>query len=146
MKKIFLIMFLFFFALAFSSAVFVLAKTTPNPQPSGSSPAPATNPSSPNVFYDQIRNAAHGPSCLQGSTALAKIISCMTAIASKLRIVAAVLFSLAIVVAGAYLIFGETLNSGWLKWAKTILIWSTIGFAIIFGYAIVEAVIRSIAK
>jgi len=100
----------------------------------------------PAFFYNQIREGAVGPKCLgKNGEVIDKIINCISQIIEAIKPLAALLFALAIVISGAYLIFSPA-NQEYIKTAKTILIWTTVGFVIIFGYDIIKDLVEAVAK
>lgn len=100
----------------------------------------------PTVFYRQIREGAVGPKCFNVSGGPVKqLINCTNEIIKAIQPIAALLFALAITISGAYLIFSPA-NQRYIETAKTILIWTTIGFVIIFGYDIIKGLIEEIAR
>ena len=104
--------------------------------------AQTTNSSDPRYFYNQIRPTS-SPECAHNARGLQAILNCMTEFINALRPLAVVLFVLAITISGAYLIFSPVSAKG-VDSAKTILIWASVGFVIVFSATILRTIVEQI--
>jgi len=103
------------------------------------------SPSSWGYFYKQISSAAI-PKCAKGKdTALGKITACVKEITNALKYFSAILFTLMIVVIAGFFIFSPT-KKDLIEKGKKALIYTLIGFIIIFVADEILKLIESLAK
>jgi hypothetical protein len=104
---------------------FVFSQATP--------PGTAISPLSPEAwkyFYIQFRPFAD-VSCAKGDTALEKITNCIIAVTKALQYLAVILFVIALTYSAGLLVFSPFKKDA-IETSKKIIIWSIIGFIILF--------------
>jgi len=94
-------------------------------------------------FYDQIRPAANAR-CFVGNTALEKITNCIDQVAKALQFLAIIIFILSLTVIAGFLVFSPV-KKEYLDTAKKTLIWTIIGFIILFIIRDIMLLIRNLA-
>ena len=120
-KKSFLVILLFIVVFAH----FVFSQATP------STPTiPPTSPEAWKYFYAQFRPFAD-VACLEGNTALEKITNCVIKITKALQYLAVILFVFALTYTAGLLVFSPFKKDA-IEISKKIIIWSIIGFIILF--------------
>ena len=102
----------------------------------------AEDASNPRFFYNQIRPES-APECASGAKGLNAILNCIVAFTNALKPLAVVLFVLAITISGAYLIFSPVSAKG-VDTAKAILLWSSVGFVIVFSATVLRDIVKQI--
>jgi len=103
----------------------VFSQTTPP----GSSISPLS-PEAWKYFYIQFRPFAD-VSCAKGDTALEKITNCIIAVTKALQYLAVILFVIALTYSAGLLVFSPFKKDA-IETSKKIIIWSIIGFIILF--------------
>jgi hypothetical protein len=96
-------------------------------------PGPSISPLSPEAwkyFYIQFRPFAD-VSCAKGDTALEKITNCIIAVTKALQYLAVILFVIALTYSAGLLVFSPFKKDA-IETSKKIIIWSIIGFIILF--------------
>jgi hypothetical protein len=96
-------------------------------------PGTAISPLSPEAwkyFYIQFRPFAD-VSCAKGDTALEKITNCIIAVTKALQYLAVILFVIALTYSAGLLVFSPFKKDA-IETSKKIIIWSIIGFIILF--------------
>jgi hypothetical protein len=96
-------------------------------------PGTAISPLSPEAwkyFYIQFRPFAD-VSCATGDTALEKITNCIIAVTKALQYLAVILFVIALTYSAGLLVFSPFKKDA-IETSKKIIIWSIIGFIILF--------------
>jgi hypothetical protein len=96
-------------------------------------PGPSISPKSPEAwkyFYIQFRPFAD-VSCATGDTALEKITNCIIAVTKALQYLAVILFVIALTYSAGLLVFSPFKKDA-IENSKKIIIWSIIGFIILF--------------
>jgi hypothetical protein len=96
-------------------------------------PGTAISPLSPEAwkyFYIQFRPFAD-VSCAKGDTALEKITNCIIAVTKALQYLAVILFVIALTYSAGLLVFSPFKKDA-IEISKKIIIWSIIGFIILF--------------
>jgi hypothetical protein len=104
---------------------FVFSQATP--------PGPSISPKSPEAwkyFYIQFRPFAD-VSCAKGDTALEKITNCIIAVTKALQYLAVILFVIALTYSAGLLVFSPFKKDA-IETSKKIIIWSIVGFIILF--------------
>jgi hypothetical protein len=97
--------------------------------PPGSSISPLS-PETWKYFYIQFRPFAD-VSCAKGDTALEKITNCIIAVTKALQYLAVILFVIALTYSAGLLVFSPFKKDA-IETSKKIIIWSIIGFIILF--------------
>jgi len=123
MKKKILISIILILLINFNN--FAFSQTTP--------PGTAISPLSPEAwkyFYIQFRPFAN-VSCATGDTALEKITNCIIAVTKALQYLAVILFVIALTYSAGLLVFSPFKKDA-IEISKKIIIWSIIGFIILF--------------
>jgi len=141
-KKIFILFFIIFILLMFLNFNFLYSQAdevTERTKEEEFVPSPLDWA----YFYRQIRPAADAK-CFVGDTALEKITNCIDQVARVLQFLAIIIFVISLTVIAGLFVFSPV-KKEYLDIAKKTLIWTIIGFIILFIIRDIMILIQQLA-